>query len=151
MNTLQIINLIAAIVVSLSLFIGGTVFIVRWCFNVSLKIDRLENSFNNLEKEVKEISNKLELIIINLIPSSIAKVRSKNNPLPKEDIKKRHYFLQKLENHTISKIEAKILRDLLKIEEKDAKEVSNWDLLSAIGVILMALNLTLSEKELNYP
>ena len=151
MNTLQIINLIAAIVVSLSLFIGGTVFIVRWCFNVSLKIDRLENSFNNLEKEVKEVSNKLELIIINLIPSSIAKVRSKNNPLPKEDIKKRNYFLQKLENHTISKIEAKILRDLLKIEEKDAKEVSNWDLLSAIGVILMALNLTLSEKELNYP
>jgi len=146
MATKDLITMIVEILIGLSVLIGGIAFILKWCFKIDKRLNSLEHKIDNLPNIIKAD------ILSYIVPSAIDKISSGNNPLSAEDIKLRNRLLKKLQDHTITKEEAIVLRNLLEIENEEAKEKQKWDLLFAIGIALAAIALVISlfEKKTDY-
>lgn len=137
MEAKELITMIAEIIVTASVLIGGIAFIVNWCFKTDKRLISLENKIDDLPKKIKgEIFDKL-------IPSNIDRIITENNPLTAEQIQLRNRLLRKLQDHTITEDEAIKLRDMLEIENEEAKIKAKWDLIFSIGIVLAAIALAL--------
>lgn len=138
METKELITMIAEIIITSSVLIGGIAFIVNWCFKTDKRLISVEG-------KIDELPNKIKADILSyIIPSAVDKISSANNPLSADDIKLRNRLLKKLQDHTITKDEAIVLRNLIEIENEEAKEKQKWDLLFAIGIVLAAIALAIS-------
>ena len=137
----QLINTIGIIIISLGVLISGAVFIMKWCFNISIRLKLIEQKMDDLPNQIET------KIISKLYPLMKKQISAQNNLLTREQIKVRNRLLDRLEDKTISKDEAKILKEYLDIEKDEAEIKKKWNLFFAIGIALIALSYILSPKD----
>lgn len=138
MENYQLVILICTIVLASSVLIGGIGFIIKWCFGISVRLNKLEDNFKVLPEQIES------RIMKGMLPYLLPKIKLADNPLTKDEIKTRNYLLDKLVADTISIDEAKELQTMIKKEEMDLRKNSKYDSLLGIGVVLTLLGLKIS-------
>ena len=138
METKELITMALQILVGLSIITGCIVFIVKWCFDISKRVYKIEDKIDGLPIEIESKMIKL------LLPFSVSTLNMQNNPLSPDEIVRMNKLMIKLQSSIITIEEAEDLKKLLAVEKEEAENKNNANLLLAIGIALAAISLIIA-------
>jgi hypothetical protein len=138
METKEIVSMVVQVLIGLGVIIGAVVFIVRWCFDITKRVSKIEDKIDNLPLEIER------RILRQFLPFASSIIDLQSNPLSAEDLAKIKRLMKKLQNETITLSESQTLKNLLEIEQEEAELKNNSNLLLAIGIALAAIALAVA-------
>ncbi len=148
MEITEIITMIVQILIGLGMLIGGIAFILKWTFKIDKRLIIIEQKFDELEKNIKNLPSAIENSILKqLLPFATIILNTQNNPLSQEELERMKRLMIKLQNDTITVGESEILKSLLEIEKEEAEKKNNANLLLAVTIALGVIALLWFDKK----